>query len=72
MWKNRKSYNGLSVLNYNGGTYVQAPFTDCTEEEYNEKMKSLTSIDLSKVVELGDMTDLKSEAACAGGACEIT
>ena len=71
MWKNRKSYNGLSVLNYNGGTYVQAPFTDCTEEEYNEKMKSLTSIDLSKVVELGDMTDLKSEAACAGGACEI-
>ena len=72
MWDNRKHYNGLSVLNYSGHSYVQAPFTDCTEEEYNEKMKSLTSIDLSKVVELGDMTDLKSEAACAGGACEIT
>ena len=71
MWKNRKSYNGLSVLNYNGGTYVQSPFEDCTEEVYEEMMKSLESIDLSKVVELGDMTDLKSEAACAGGACEI-
>ena len=72
MWKNRDHYNGLSVLNYNGGSYTQAPFEDCTEEVYEEMMKSLTSIDLSKVVELGDMTDLKSEAACAGGACEIT
>jgi hypothetical protein len=35
-------------------------------------MKSLTNIDLSKVVELDDTTNLKGEAACAGGACEIT
>ena len=26
MWNNRKHYNGLSVLNYDGGTYTQAPF----------------------------------------------
>ena len=71
MWKNKDHYNGLSVLNYDGGSYVQAPFTDCTKEEYEEAMKSLASIDLSKVIELDDNTNLKGEAACAGGACEI-
>jgi hypothetical protein len=33
--------------------------------------KSLTNIDLTKVVELTDETDLSGELACAGGACEI-
>ena len=71
MWENRDHYNGLSVLPYNGGTYTQAPFEDITEEQYNSMMTSLHTIDLSKVVELDDATDLKGEAACAGGACEI-
>jgi hypothetical protein len=71
MWENRKFYNGLSVLNYDGGSYIQAPFTDCTKEEYEEKMKTLSNIDLSQVVELTDNTDLKGEVACAGGACEV-
>jgi len=72
MWENRKFYNGLSVLPYNGGTYIQAPFEDCDEEKYLEMMKSLTNIDLSQVVELMDNTNLQDQAACAGGACEIT
>jgi ribonucleoside-diphosphate reductase alpha chain len=71
MWENRKFYNGLSVLPYDSGTYKQAPFTDCTKEEYEELSKHLHAIDLSKVVELQDNTDLKGEAACAGGACEV-
>jgi len=32
-----------------GGTYKQAPFEDITEEEYNNRIKSLKSIDLTKV-----------------------
>ena len=71
MWNNRKHYNGLSVLNYNGGTYKQAPFEDCTKEEYESLMKTLTDIDISNIVELDDNTDLSGELACAGGACEI-
>ena len=71
MWENRKFYNGLSVLPYADHTYKQAPFEDCTEEFYNEMMKTLSNVDLSKIVELVDNTDLKGEAACAGGACEI-
>ena len=71
MWDNKSFYNGLSVLPYNGGTYIQAPFEDCSEEKYEEMLKSLTGIDLSKVIELVDNTDLSGELACAGGACEI-
>ena len=71
MWANRNYYNGLSVLPYNGGTYVQAPFEDITKEKYNEMIVSLNNIDLTQVIELTDETDLSGELACAGGACEI-
>ena len=71
MWENRDSYNGLSVLPYNGGTYKQAPFQDITKEKYNEMLKYLKEIDLSKVIEEKDETNLTGELACAGGACEI-
>ena len=71
MWENKEYYNGLSVLPYDGGTYIQAPFEDCTKEKYEELMKTLHDIDLSKIVEVDDNTDLSGEAACAGGACEV-
>jgi ribonucleoside-diphosphate reductase alpha chain len=71
MWVNRENYNGLSVLPADNGSYKQAPFEDITKEEYEKLVKSLTSIDLTKVVEEEDNTDLTGEAACAGGACEI-
>jgi ribonucleoside-diphosphate reductase alpha chain len=71
MWENKESYNGLSVLNYDGGSYTQAPFEDITEEKYNQLMETLKDVDLSNIVEMDDNTDLSGELACAGGACEI-
>jgi ribonucleoside-diphosphate reductase alpha chain len=71
MWSNREYYNGLSVLPYDGGTYKQAPFEDCTEVEYNRMMESLKDVDLTKIVEVDDNTNLSGEIACAGGACEV-
>jgi ribonucleoside-diphosphate reductase alpha chain len=71
MWENKEYYNGLSVLPYDGGTYIQAPFEDCSKEKYEELMKTLHDVDLSKIVEIDDNTDLSGEAACAGGACEV-
>ena len=71
MWENRTCYNGLSVLNYDGGSYIQAPFEECTQEKYEEMMKSLSNIDLSLVIELDDNTDLKDQVACGGGQCLI-
>jgi ribonucleoside-diphosphate reductase alpha chain len=71
MWENKDTFNGLSVLPYFGGTYTQAPFEDITEEQFNEMVKHLHNIDLSKIVEFSDDTALMDQAACAGGACEI-
>lgn len=71
MWENKASYNGLSVLPYDNGSYSQAPFEDITKEEFERLEKSLREIDLSCVFEPDDATDLQAEAACAGGACTV-
>ena len=71
MWKNRDYYNGLAVLPHNGGNYVQAPFEDCDEVTYTRMIESLKEIDLTKIIELDDNTNLSGEVACAGGACEV-
>jgi ribonucleoside-diphosphate reductase alpha chain len=72
MWTNRNVYNGLSVLPYFGGSYKQAPFEDITKEQYEEKIISLQSVDLTKVMELDDSVDFGAIAACSGpGGCEI-
>jgi len=72
MWVNRDSYNGLSVLPFDGGTYTQAPFEDIDEGTYINRLQHLKDINLEKVIETEDNTDLSGELACAGGACEIT
>ena len=71
MWKNKEYYNGLSVLPYDGHTYIQAPFEDITEDQFNKMVQYLHNVDLSKIIEISDETNLMGEAACAGGACEI-
>ena len=71
MWDHRESYNGLSVLPYDGGSYTQAPFEDCSKETYDVMMASLKEIDLTKISETEDNTDLTGELACAGGSCEV-
>jgi len=70
MWKNRDHYTGISVLPYDGGSYKQPPFEDITEGEFNDMVKHLHAIDLSKVIEEEDNTAARDEIACAGGACE--
>jgi len=71
MWENKEYYNGLSVLPYFGGSYVQAPFQDITKEEYEKAVKNIQNIDLTKVMELDDTVNFGQAVACGGGACEI-
>jgi ribonucleoside-diphosphate reductase alpha chain len=71
MWDNRDFYNGLSVLPYDNGSYVQAPFEDITEEEYNKRIATLQSLDLTKVTEIEDHVEFGQIAACSGGSCSI-
>lgn len=71
MWANKDHFNGLSVLPYDNGSYIQAPFQDCTKEEYEKLILTLKEVDLSKVIEMSDNTNLSGEVACAGGQCSI-
>jgi ribonucleoside-diphosphate reductase alpha chain len=71
MFTNREHFNGLSVLPHDGGSYIQAPFESCTKEKYEEMIGHLRGIDLTRIVEVRDDTDLSGELACAGGSCEL-
>lgn len=73
MWINRKLYSGISVLPHDGGSYADAPFQDCSEYEYNKRMKYIRDnpIDLTRIKEHQDNTNLKGELACSGGSCEL-
>ena len=71
MWKNKDTFNGLSVLPYDNGSYTQAPFEDITEDKFKEMESHLNNINLKNIVEMTDETALQEQAACAGGACEI-
>lgn len=71
MWEHRDEFTALSVLPADGGSYTQAPFEDITEERYKEMAAHLHKIDLTKVVEIVDDTELQNEIACGGGGCEV-
>lgn len=71
MWENRSIYNGLSVLPYDGGTYPQAPFEDCSKEEFERRFQALSNLDLDEIVEEIDNTSLNDQAACGGATCEV-
>jgi len=71
IWENKHTFNGLSVLPYDNGTYVQAPFSDISKEKFEELIQNLNNVDLTQVIELDDDTSHTQEAACAGGKCEI-
>jgi len=72
MWDHRHEYNGIAVLPYHGGSYVQAPFEDISKEDFDRLSKNLHQIDLTNVYEEHDNTDLAGEVACGAGGCEVT
>jgi len=73
MWENRSKYNGISILPYDGGTYVQAPFEAVSKETYEHMSSRLPELDLFSVRYGEDTQDERAQVlACAGGACEIS
>jgi len=71
LYENKDYFTALSFLPEDLGTYKQAPFETITEEQFNEAVKSLHEVDLSRVIEMSDNTALMESVACSGGACEI-
>lgn len=73
MWANRHNYNGISILPYDGGTYVQAPFEAVSRETYEHLASRLPALDLYSVRYAQETSDDRAAVlACAGGACELT
>lgn len=71
MWENRDRFTALSVLPYDGGSYVQAPFEEIDEFTYHRLVSKLLPVDFSAVKEYQDETSAAKELACAGNACEV-
>ena len=72
MWENRHLYSGISLLPYDGGNYRQAPFEECTKEQYEKMSKYVQELDLKQVKEEKDNTNRIEQLACINGLCEIT
>jgi ribonucleoside-triphosphate reductase (thioredoxin) len=72
MFRHRYDYNGISILPYDGGTYVQAPFESTDADTYERLAAMFVDIDPREIDETADHTTLSGELACSGGACEIT
>jgi ribonucleoside-triphosphate reductase (thioredoxin) len=70
-WDHFDQISGVSYLPYDGGTYRQAPYEECTEEEYNKLKSSMPVIDWTKFQELTDNVEGAQMLACVSGVCEI-
>ena len=74
VYKHFDEMSGVSFLPYDGGSYQQAPYQECTKEQYlelEEKMpKSIEWAKLSEY-EFEDTTSGMQTMACSGDVCEI-
>ena len=71
VWEHFDEISGVSFLPYDGGTYRQAPYEECTEEQYNELKSRVPKIDWSLFVEETDNVEGVQQLACVAGVCEI-
>ena len=70
-WDHFGEISGVSYLPYDGGTYRQAPYEECTEEEYNKLKASIPVVDWSQLKENTDNVEGAQMLACSAGVCEI-
>ena len=71
LFDNKEYFTALSFLPEDLGSYVQTPYESITKQEFEKAVSSLHSVDLTKVIEIGDNTSLMENLACSGGNCEI-
>ena len=73
-WNHFDELSGVSFLPYSDHVYKQAPYTDCTKEEYEAlAAKMPKEVDWTKLAtyEKQDTTTGSQELACVAGGCEI-
>ena len=70
-WDHFDQISGVSYLPYDGGTYRQAPYEECTEAEYKELKAKMPVIDWTKFQEITDNVEGAQMLACVSGVCDI-
>jgi len=74
VYKHFDEMSGVSFLPHSDHTYQQAPYQDCTKEEYEELLSKMPkSIDWGKLsdYEQEDNTVATQSMACTGDVCEV-
>ena len=75
VWENFDDISGISFLPFSEHTYRQAPYQDCTKQEYEKAVKSMPSNvnwSLLSTYEEKDFTIGSQELACAADdGCEV-
>jgi ribonucleoside-triphosphate reductase (thioredoxin) len=72
VWRNFDEISGISFLPWDGGSYRQAPYEECTEQQYKDllaKIPQAISWDLLK--EETDNVEGVQTLACTGGSCDL-
>ena len=73
-YENFDMMSGVSFLPFADHSYRQAPYQDCSKQEYEKLLKSMPDdIDWKKLCEYEetDMTAGSQELACSADGCEV-
>jgi ribonucleoside-diphosphate reductase alpha chain len=72
-WRNFDEVSGVSFLPWDGGSYRQAPYEECSKEVYEELLTKMPKdIYWDTLSEKDDNVEGAQTLACASGWCEIT
>jgi ribonucleoside-diphosphate reductase alpha chain len=70
-WDHFGEISGVSYLPYDGGSYRQAPYEECTKEAYEKLKASIPVINWEEFKETTDNVEGAQMLACSAGSCEI-
>ena len=73
VYKHLDAVSGISFLPHSDHSYKQAPYQDCTKEEYEALLKRIPEVDWTelKTYEKEDNTSGTQTYACSANSCEI-
>jgi ribonucleoside-diphosphate reductase alpha chain len=72
VYKHFDEVTGVSFLPMDGGTYRQAPYEECTEEDYKKLLgQQPTGIDWDNFQEYDDNVEGAQMLSCTAGGCTI-
>ena len=72
VWRHFDEVSGVSFLPWDGGTYRQAPYEECSKEAYEELLSKMPKhIDWDLLSEKDDNVEGAQTLACVAGHCEI-